>query len=52
VNALLFPYLKHALKMLEAYHASADEIDAAMKLGCGYPKGPFERLDVVRTMFR
>jgi 3-hydroxybutyryl-CoA dehydrogenase len=47
VNALLFPYLNDAVRMLEASYASADDIDAAMKLGCGYPMGPFELLDVV-----
>jgi 3-hydroxybutyryl-CoA dehydrogenase len=47
VNALLFPYLNDAVKMLEASYSSADDIDAAMKLGCGYPMGPFELLDVV-----
>jgi 3-hydroxybutyryl-CoA dehydrogenase len=47
VNALLFPYLNDAVKMLEAHYATADDIDAAMKVGCGYPMGPFELLDVV-----
>jgi 3-hydroxybutyryl-CoA dehydrogenase len=47
VNALLFPYLNDAVKMLEASYATADDIDFAMKLGCGYPMGPFELLDVV-----
>jgi 3-hydroxybutyryl-CoA dehydrogenase len=47
VNALLFPYLNDAVKMLEAHYATAEDIDAAMKLGCGYPMGPFELLDVV-----
>jgi len=47
VNALLFPYLNDAIKMLEAHYASADDIDSAMKVGCGYPMGPFELLDVV-----
>ncbi|HEX7535404.1 MAG TPA: 3-hydroxybutyryl-CoA dehydrogenase [Dermatophilaceae bacterium] len=47
VNALLFPYLNDAVKMLEAHFASADEIDTAMKTGCGYPMGPFELLDAV-----
>ncbi|HEU4426625.1 MAG TPA: 3-hydroxybutyryl-CoA dehydrogenase [Pilimelia sp.] len=47
VNALLFPYLNDAVKMLEASYATADDIDYAMKLGCGYPMGPFELLDVV-----
>ncbi|MFG2292509.1 3-hydroxyacyl-CoA dehydrogenase family protein [Streptomyces sp. NPDC048603] len=47
VNALLFPYLNNAIKMVETHYASVDEIDAAMKLGGGYPMGPFELLDVV-----
>lgn len=47
VNALLFPYLNDAVKMLEAHYASADDIDTAMKNGCALPMGPFELLDVV-----
>ncbi|MGW0901542.1 3-hydroxyacyl-CoA dehydrogenase family protein, partial [Streptomyces goshikiensis] len=47
VNALLFPYLNNAIKMVEQHYAGIDEIDAAMKLGGGYPMGPFELLDVV-----
>ena len=47
VNALLFPYLNDAVRMLEAHYATADEIDVAMKKGCGLPMGPFELLDVV-----
>ena len=47
VNALLFPYLNDAVKMLEAHYASADAIDTAMKTGCAYPMGPFELLDAV-----
>ena len=47
VNALLFPYLNDAVKMLEAHYATTDAIDTAMKTGCGYPMGPFELLDVV-----
>jgi 3-hydroxybutyryl-CoA dehydrogenase len=47
VNALLFPYLNDAVKMVEAHYASVDDIDTAMKTGCGYPMGPFELLDVV-----
>jgi 3-hydroxybutyryl-CoA dehydrogenase len=47
VNALLFPYLNDAVRMLEASYATADDIDHAMKLGCGYPMGPFELLDTV-----
>ncbi|HEU0040803.1 MAG TPA: 3-hydroxybutyryl-CoA dehydrogenase, partial [Jiangellaceae bacterium] len=47
VNALLFPYLNDAVKMLEAHYATTDDIDTAMKLGCRLPMGPFELLDVV-----
>lgn len=61
VNALLFPYLNDAVRMLEANYASADDIDTAMKLGCALPMGPFELLDMVgldvsleiqRTLYR
>jgi 3-hydroxybutyryl-CoA dehydrogenase len=47
VNALLFPYLNDAVRMLSENYATADDIDLAMKAGCGYPMGPFELLDVV-----
>jgi 3-hydroxybutyryl-CoA dehydrogenase len=47
VNALLFPYLNDAVRMLQAHYASVDDIDAAMVVGCGYPMGPFALLDVV-----
>ncbi|MFI9645225.1 3-hydroxyacyl-CoA dehydrogenase family protein [Streptomyces sp. NPDC052040] len=47
VNALLFPYLNNAVKMVQEHYASPDDIDAAMRLGGGYPMGPFELLDVV-----
>ncbi len=47
VNALLFPYLNDAVKMLEAHYATVEDIDSAMKVGCGHPMGPFELLDVV-----
>jgi 3-hydroxybutyryl-CoA dehydrogenase len=47
VNALLFPYLNDAVRMLEARYASADDIDTAMKTGCALPMGPFEVLDAV-----
>ena len=47
VNALLFPYLNDAVKMLEAHYASADDIDTAMREGCRLPMGPFELLDVI-----
>ncbi len=47
VNALLFPYLNDAVKMLEAHYATIDDIDLAMTKGCGHPMGPFALMDVV-----
>ena len=47
VNALLFPYLNDAVKMLEAHYASIDDVDFAMTKGCGHPMGPFALMDVV-----
>ncbi|GIH13491.1 3-hydroxyacyl-CoA dehydrogenase family protein [Rugosimonospora africana] len=47
VNSLLFPYLNDAVRLLETGYSTADDIDAAMKLGCGYPVGPIELLDAV-----
>jgi 3-hydroxybutyryl-CoA dehydrogenase len=46
-NALLFGYLNAAVRMLETGHATRDDIDAAMRLGCGYPMGPLQLLDLV-----
>ena len=47
VNALLFPYLNNAVRMLEQGTASMDDIDTAMKGGCNFPMGPFALLDLV-----
>jgi len=47
VNALLFPYLNNAVRMLESGTASRDDIDTAMKGGCNFPMGPFALLDLV-----
>ena len=47
VNFLLIPYLLAAIRMLENGTATRDDIDTAMKLGCGYPMGPFTLLDYV-----
>jgi 3-hydroxybutyryl-CoA dehydrogenase len=47
VNALLFPYLNNAVRMLENGTASRDDIDAAMKGGCNFPMGPLALLDLV-----
>jgi 3-hydroxybutyryl-CoA dehydrogenase len=47
VNALLFPYLNGAMRLLEAQVATMEGIDAAMTGGCGFPMGPFALLDLV-----
>jgi 3-hydroxybutyryl-CoA dehydrogenase len=47
VNALLFPYLNNAVRMLENGTASAEDIDTAMKGGCNFPMGPLALLDLV-----
>jgi 3-hydroxybutyryl-CoA dehydrogenase len=47
VNALLFPYLNNAVKLLDAGVALRDDIDTAMKGGCNFPMGPLELLDLV-----
>lgn len=47
VNRLLVPYLLEAVRMNESNVASIIDIDTAMKLGAGYPMGPFELLDYV-----
>jgi 3-hydroxybutyryl-CoA dehydrogenase len=54
VNRLLVPYLLDAIRVYESGLASLEDIDQAMKLGCGYPMGPFTLLDLVgldTTMF-
>jgi 3-hydroxybutyryl-CoA dehydrogenase len=47
VNALLFPYLNNAVRMLESGTADRDDIDTAMKGGCNFPMGPLALLDLV-----
>ncbi len=47
VDSLLFPYLNNALGMLEANYATREDIDAAMRFGCGYPIGPLALLDLI-----
>lgn len=42
VNRLLVPYMNEAIRLLERGDATARDIDTAMKLGAGYPMGPFE----------
>jgi 3-hydroxybutyryl-CoA dehydrogenase len=46
-NALLFGYLNHAVSMYEGRYASREDIDAAMRFGCGYPMGPLALLDLI-----
>jgi 3-hydroxybutyryl-CoA dehydrogenase len=47
VNRLLVPYMLDAVRCYEQGLASKEDIDRGMKLGCGYPMGPFELLDFV-----
>lgn len=47
VNALLVPFLCQAIAMFEAGHASAEDIDEAMKLGAGHPMGPLALCDMI-----
>jgi 3-hydroxybutyryl-CoA dehydrogenase len=45
IGALLYPHLADAVRMVEYGYATAADIDAAMMLGCGYPRGPFQLID-------
>ena len=47
VNALLFPYLNDAVRLLDAHYADKEQIDEAIKAATGFPMGPFALLDVV-----
>jgi len=47
VNRLLVPYLLDAIRCLEEGLGTVEDIDKGMKLGCGYPMGPFTLLDFV-----
>lgn len=47
VDALLYPYLNDAVRMYDSGYAGIGDIDAAMRLGCGYPAGPFEMLESI-----
>jgi 3-hydroxybutyryl-CoA dehydrogenase len=46
-NALLFGYLNHAVRMYEQRYATREDLDAAMRHGCGYPMGPLRLLDLI-----
>ena len=47
VNKLLVPYICQAIEMYESGHASATDIDDAMKLGAGHPMGPLTLADLI-----
>jgi 3-hydroxybutyryl-CoA dehydrogenase len=47
VNALLVPYLLSAIRMLEGGHATAEDIDTGMTLGCAHPMGPLALSDLI-----
>jgi len=47
VNALLVPYMLSAIRMVEAGHASAEDVDTGMVLGCAHPMGPLALTDLV-----
>lgn len=47
VNRLLIPYLLDAVRAYESGTGSMEDIDTAMKLGCGYPMGPFQLMDFI-----
>jgi 3-hydroxybutyryl-CoA dehydrogenase len=47
VNRLLVPYLLDAIRALEEGVGTVEDIDEGMRLGCGYPMGPFTLLDFV-----
>ncbi|HET9254769.1 MAG TPA: 3-hydroxybutyryl-CoA dehydrogenase, partial [Pseudonocardiaceae bacterium] len=46
-NGLLFGYLNHAARMFEERYATREDLDAAMRFGCGYPMGPLALLDLI-----
>jgi 3-hydroxybutyryl-CoA dehydrogenase len=46
-RTLLLPYLNHAATMYESGYATAPDIDAAMRFGCGYPVGPLALVDAL-----
>src|SRR5688500_12180105 len=46
-RTLLLPYLNHAATMYASGYATRDDIDAAMRFGCGYPIGPLALIDAL-----
>jgi 3-hydroxybutyryl-CoA dehydrogenase len=47
VEALLYPHLNDAVRMVDEGYASREDVDVAMRLGCGYPQGPFAMLAAI-----
>ncbi|MFA5891025.1 MAG: 3-hydroxybutyryl-CoA dehydrogenase [Actinomycetota bacterium] len=47
VNALLFPYINEAVRLVESGYARAEDVDTAMRLGAAHPLGPFALADVI-----
>jgi len=45
VGTLLYPHLADAVRMVQDGYATAADVDTALTLGCGYPRGPLELLD-------
>jgi 3-hydroxybutyryl-CoA dehydrogenase len=48
VESLVYPHLDDAVRMLDDNYATREDIDTAMRLGCGYPRGPFALLEELR----
>ncbi len=46
-NQLLFPYLNHAISLVESGYATREDVDAAMRFGAGHPMGPIALADLV-----
>ena len=47
LETLLYPHLDDAVRMVEDNYATRDDVDTAMRLGCGYPRGPLTMLDEI-----
>jgi len=47
LETLLYPHLDDAVRMVEDNYATRDDVDIAMRLGCGYPRGPLTMLDEI-----
>ena len=47
LESLLYPHLDDAVRMVDDNYATRDDVDTAMRLGCGYPRGPFALLDEI-----